>query len=63
MLQILGNSVYSGSFVQRQKRIANYHVKKFVKESQLCKQTLRELAFYFTFCLEDNKNTRITENL
>ena len=25
----------SGSFVQRQKRIAIYHVKKFVKESQL----------------------------
>ena len=24
----------SGSFVQRQKRIAIYHVKKFVKESQ-----------------------------
>ena len=23
----------------------------------------RELAFYFTFCLEVNKNTRITENL
>ena len=30
----------SGSFVQRQKRIAIYHVKKFVKESQLWKQTL-----------------------
>ena len=25
----------SGSFVQRQKRIALYHVKKFVKDSQL----------------------------
>ena len=30
----------SGSFVQRQKRIAIYHVKKFVKDSQLWKQTL-----------------------
>ena len=30
----------SRSFVQRQKRIAIYHVKKFVKESQLWKQTL-----------------------
>ena len=30
----------SGSFVQRQKWIAIYHVKKFVKESQLWKQTL-----------------------
>ena len=30
---------YSGSFV-RQKRIAIYHVKKFVKDSQLWKQTL-----------------------
>jgi hypothetical protein len=26
---------FSGSFVQRQKRIAIYHVKKFVKDSQL----------------------------
>ena len=31
---------YSGSFVQRQKWIAIYHVKKFVKDSQLWKQTL-----------------------
>ena len=31
---------YSGSFVQRQKRIAIYHVKKFVKDSQFWKQTL-----------------------
>ena len=33
-------SAISGSFVQRQKRIAIYHVKKLVKDSQLWKQTL-----------------------
>ena len=33
-------SFISRSFVQRQKRIAIYHVKKLVKDSQLWKQTL-----------------------
>ena len=60
------NQSYSRVFLQRQKQIVNYYVKKFVKESQQWKQTLRlskKLAFYFTFCQEVNKNTRITENL
>ena len=38
LMSCLGH--YSGSFVQRQKRITIYHVKKFVKDSQLWQQTL-----------------------
>ena len=40
LVKNLSNENISRSFVQRQKRIAIDHVKKFVKDSQLWKQTL-----------------------
>ena len=60
----------SGSFVQRQKTDRHLSRQKIRQRISVMKtNTLyssrfsRELAFSFTFCLEVNKNTKITENL
>ena len=49
------------SFLSRQKIRQRFSV---MKTNTLYSSRLsRELAFYFTFCLEVNKNTRIAENI
>ena len=47
-------SVLSGSFPRRQLIIANYRVKKFVRKSQLSKQTLLIGSYLLLMILENS---------